>query len=418
MNDPRGTAVSPRHARFFEGFEPPPDTGPDRRLTHRQRAAVEAATAAVHAYRETVGRVWARRGVGPVQRRLGGRPGHVIRALGHARETHGGHRLPEAQMRAFEATGVVGPIPFLARDEALDLGVWVRELHGRDWDGNCAFGPDVHRAFQRSGMMADIVHSGQYQALFQPRLWSLLHRPEVTDPLSSLMGDDLICWRQQFFDKPPGAEGTFWHQASKFRIVSRKERLRPVEGSGLNPAMIQYTLWIALEDVDIENGALRMAPATFDDDRLERLGELAVDRPLEALASLPADRVRDTIELMLHGTDEFEKGKALLGWALSQCPDLFAGAELTSYPMRAGEGLIFTSLNLHGSHRNGTDRGRLALAARVVGPQVAVYEGWDRDTYITPVGRIRHPIDGLECIQMAGGNVHPGNRVASGVYPG
>jgi len=51
----------------------------------------------------------------------------------------------------------------------------------------------------------------------------------------------------------------------------------------IDPAMLQYTLWLALEDVDCDNGALRIARGSYRDDRLEKLADLIVAEPLKAL---------------------------------------------------------------------------------------------------------------------------------------
>lgn len=79
--------------------------------------------------------------------------------------------------------------------------------------------------------------------------------------------------------------------------------------------------------------------------------------------------------------------------------------------MRAGEGLIFTSLNVHGSQENTTSRGCLAFTARVMAPNT-VYEGWSKDTYIAPAGNVNHPVSGLKGIQMSGRRHHPRTSMA------
>ena len=53
----------------------------------------------------------------------------------------------------------------------------------------------------------------------------LLGRDEIVHRLASLLGDDLICWRSQFFEKAPGADGTYWHQAGTFRESSLRPKL-------------------------------------------------------------------------------------------------------------------------------------------------------------------------------------------------
>ena len=51
--------------------------------------------------------------------------------------------------------------------------------------------------------------SGVYQALRHQGLWNLTTAPAIAHRLASLLGDDMMSWRTQLFEKEPGAAGTF-----------------------------------------------------------------------------------------------------------------------------------------------------------------------------------------------------------------
>src|SRR6202035_2294962 len=58
-----------------------------------------------------------------------------------------------------------------------------------------------------------------------PLLSEHVCRPEIVGRLRAVLGRDILCWRSEFIPKPPGAEGTDWHQADTFEHASGKPQL-------------------------------------------------------------------------------------------------------------------------------------------------------------------------------------------------
>ncbi len=47
----------------------------------------------------------------------------------------------------------------------------------------------------------------------------------IVDPVTSILGPDVLCWRTEFFPKYSGDEGTDWHQAATFANASKKPQI-------------------------------------------------------------------------------------------------------------------------------------------------------------------------------------------------
>tara|TARA_B110000238_G_scaffold37568_1_gene39498 strand:+ start:3203 stop:4021 length:819 start_codon:yes stop_codon:yes gene_type:complete len=77
---------------------------------------------------------------------------------------------------------------------------------------------------------------------------AVCQRPEFLDLVSNLIGDDMMLWGSQLFCKPPrtGLEVP-WHQDGHFW---------PIE------PLATCTLWLAIDNVDAENGAMLYVPGS------------------------------------------------------------------------------------------------------------------------------------------------------------
>lgn len=83
----------------------------------------------------------------------------------------------------------------------------------------------------------------------------MVHHPNVADAVEDLIGPDILAMATVLFAKPPHSEAhVTWHQDGRYTALSDET---PV------------TAWIALTDVTLENGAMRMAPGTHKGDFLE-----------------------------------------------------------------------------------------------------------------------------------------------------
>lgn len=399
---------------YLEGFPPLSASVKQLNMTPRRRLRIAAICMAVLLREKTVGR----RDTESVFDGLSSAVGHEISALGdRTKESSGDYYLSEDQVREFEQAGVIR-VPTLPREEAIALGDWATEQGERGWDGNQAQGAKVRDALTKSGHIYHLTTGGLYQSLFHQNLWDICHREEIVNPLQSLLGNDLLCWRQQFFDKKPGEIGTFWHQSSHFQVTSKKRKLTLLEGSTIPAPMVQLTIWIALDDVELETGALLFAPGSFRDTRMEIVGERLINNPLKALAGLGPKAVYELLALVEYHDDDFPKAQALFEWAHGNLPGFGKDFSPTAYPLEAGEALIFTSAMLHGSLPNiTTDRTRRALALRVTTNEVRVYGDTDVDQYPTIYGPIEHSTKDMKCMQISGADRYHHNNIADGLLP-
>ena len=210
--------------------------------------------------------------------------------------------------------------------------------------------------------------------------------------MASLLGDDVICWRSQFFAKKPGEVGTFWHQGSVFRELAKARKLSPPPG--VAPGMVQLTAWVALRDVTVANGALRCVPGSCRDGRIEYMYSHIQDHPLATLAAMPPKHAARILETMLYTTGVFTRSHALFEAIIDQLGPILDGLEVRDLTMRAGQAIIFTSLNLHGSYPNTTpDQTRLAFAGRYTAADVGVFQESKTDRLGGPRGVMPYSLE-------------------------
>jgi chlorinating enzyme len=326
-------------------------------------------------------------------------------------EADGEFYLSEHEVDAFKRDGILGPFPLLSEKHAQTLKDRAYSLQATDFDGDILFGnPRARDAFKRHNMW-NLNYSGMYQALRYPEFQEVLKAKEITQRIASLLGDNLLCWRSQFFEKAPGTIGTFWHQTGTFRESSEKAKLQPTVPT--HESMVQLTAWIALTDVTIENGCMRFVPGSYRDGRYEYLTYQMKKYAADYLMTLPLDKIERLVHAAKFTAGNFIKVQAAYEMILHEVPDLFDGFETLSMEMKAGEFIIFTSLNTHASHPNATtDDTRLAFAGRYTTTDVKVYEGFDKDVCATPEGEIPFDITRCACLQVLGEDTFGHNRIA------
>lgn len=320
-----------------------------------------------------------------------------------------GYYLNRSEIEQFEKTGVLGPYNLLSRQEAQNLYHYSQKLHENNFDNIMMIGDEVSNVLKRNNAWS-INYSGIFQALRYQPLWDLLASKEITQRLASLLGEDIICWRSQFFEKQPGAQGTFWHQAATFRETSAKPKLLPT--TKIDPGIVQLTAWIALTDVKVKTGCLRMIPGSFMDGRFEQLASDILDNPLSYLRNKDDYEIEKILKTLLFTPGSFMKSQLVFDMATQELEDLFEVGEVEEYEMKAGDFIIFTSLNMHASHPNSTtDETRLAFAGRYTNNDVKVYSGFEHDFFPTPEGNIKFPLDKIGCIQAHGTDNYHFNKI-------
>lgn len=191
-----------------------------------------------------------------------------------------------------------------------------------------AFAPDEAAAARRyvDGLLAAAGPDGAYAVnCYQARLaglWDICANETIVDHVADLIGPNVICWASHVFSKEAGdPKAVPWHQdASYWR---------------LSPART-VTVWLAIDDVDAENSAMRFVPGTH---------------------ARGALRTRSA------------EGPSVLHLETE-------GAESMGAPfvnaLRAGTFSLHADMLVHGSEPNRSDRRRCGLTIRYCPPDVAV----------------------------------------------
>lgn len=398
---------------MMTGFEPLSDYFSRQVLTDAQKKKLAALMGLITVLKYSYGPV--KRLVKPVdvKRGLDKALGYEIDIRGDRTfESHGEHYLPAADVATFKRTGVIGPYRLYSEEEAQALGDYARRLHEEDFGGTVLFGnPAMRGSLKKHGQWA-INYSGMYQALRYPRFWDALADTRITQRIASLIGNDLICWRSQFFEKKPGEIGTFWHQTGTFREASARPKLE--HAPDISPAAAQLTAWVALTDVTPENGCMRIIPGSYRDGRFERLAFNLKEQANDYLFTLGRNAIERAIRTLKFTTGNFIRSQLVYEFALGEVPDLFEGYATEDMAMKAGEFMIFSSLNTHGSYPNTSKTDdRLAIAGRYTTNDVKIYNGFTDDVFVTPDGEERFPVDRLGCMQLLGEDRFGHNRMAT-----
>lgn len=155
-----------------------------------------------------------------------------------------------------------------------------------------------------------------------PSLWDLVTTPRILDCVQDLIGPDIVCWGAHFFAKPPGdLRRVSWHQDGPYWPMF--------------PART-VTAWLAIDDVDEENGAMRVVPGSH------RHGVL----PFRESAADERNVLWLTVD------------------------DIAAQGEPVTLALRAGEFSLHSDMLLHGSEPNPSRRRRCGLAIRYAATEV------------------------------------------------
>ena len=177
--------------------------------------------------------------------------------------------------------------------------------------------------------------------LYSRTIDAIIRKPEILDPVESLLGPDILCWETVLFIKEPGdAAYVSWHQ--------------DVAYWGLEPYEV-LTAWVALSPSTRRSGCMRVLPGSHNGDIAPHKDTFAANNMLSRGQEMQVD------------VDE---------------------AQVVDIVLQPGQMSLHHVMIAHGSDPNNADDRRIGLAIRyipahvrqVIGPDdtATVVRGADR----------------------------------------
>jgi non-heme Fe2+,alpha-ketoglutarate-dependent halogenase len=153
-------------------------------------------------------------------------------------------------------------------------------------------------------------------------LYEICFNPKILDLVEGLLGPNFYLWASSFFIKEPRTlETVGWHQDAYYWPMEPQNTV---------------TVWLAFDDVDAVNGAMKLVPGTHKMGLIKHKRSTATDSVL---------------------TLELERGS-------------FKEDEAIQFRLKAGEISIHDDRAVHGSPANPSDRRRAGLTIRYSGIHV------------------------------------------------
>ena len=86
-------------------------------------------------------------------------------------------------------------------------------------------------------------------------IYDLVSDSRILDYVADLLGETVILWGSHYFNKLPGdGKRVSWHQDATFWALSPSKTV---------------TVWLALDDTDVENGAMTLIPGSHQHGAIE-----------------------------------------------------------------------------------------------------------------------------------------------------
>jgi len=155
-----------------------------------------------------------------------------------------------------------------------------------------------------------------YQARCQG-IWDICNEPRILDYVEDLIGPNIICWASHFFCKMPGdTKRVPWHQDASYWK--------------LTPART-VTAWLAIDDADVENAAMRFIPRSHDKGHLKfqksdansvlRLETMEAEKLGEPFSNvLRAGQISLHADMLVHGSEPNLSNRRRCGLTIRYCP--------------------------------------------------------------------------------------------------
>ncbi|MCF6445884.1 phytanoyl-CoA dioxygenase family protein [Nereida sp. MMG025] len=211
--------------------------------------------------------------------------------------------LTDAQIAQYNEQGFVQPFDVFGADEIADIRSFI------------------------NGLMQTMGEAGAYGInCYQARLsglYDIATDARILDLVQDIIGPDILCWASAILSKAPKDPKTVpWHQDASFWALS--------------PART-VTVWLAIDDADERNSAMRFIPGTH------------------MRGALPEAKTTP-------GANIFHKGTA-------NADEM--GAPFTN-ALKAGQISMHADMLVHGSQANMSNRRRCGLTLRYCPPTVQI----------------------------------------------
>jgi ectoine hydroxylase-related dioxygenase (phytanoyl-CoA dioxygenase family) len=151
------------------------------------------------------------------------------------------------------------------------------------------------------------------------RVYDLLTHPRIVACVKDLLGGNVIAWGSHFFCKLPGdGRRVSWHQDASYWPLTPSKAV---------------TVWLAIDDADIENACMRFIPGSHhlghltytlsENDEANVLDQTvpeaeALGKPIDV--ELKAGEISIHSDLLLHGSEANNSNRRRCGLTLRYCP--------------------------------------------------------------------------------------------------
>ncbi|MBA3709726.1 MAG: phytanoyl-CoA dioxygenase family protein [Planctomycetes bacterium] len=224
--------------------------------------------------------------------------------------------LTSEQVAAYNRDGFIAPVRLFDGAEAA--------RNRSDFDHLLA-------AYQSRGHDSYAVNSCQATC---GSVYDLVTNPRITALVGDILGDEFACWGTHYFCKLPHHPKTVaWHQDAPYWPFSRAKTV---------------TVWLAIDDVDLENAAMRVIPGSH----------------LVGALPMRNSRPEENNALWLTVDDAERQGAPV------------------PLILKAGEASLQSDMLLHGSPANPSARRRCGLTLRYCTLDVRADEGWHERSII------------------------------------
>ena len=207
-----------------------------------------------------------------------------------------------------------------------------------------------------------IAHRGRevhiQSHLLSTKLDALVHNPLILNSVEKVLGPDFVLWESDFARKPPGGSGWIpWHSDAPYWNLSTNEVV---------------SVWVALTDVSVSNGAMQVVPKTHL-------------KPDLAQLNFKGDPMKGYQE----GTRTSSKGN-VFNYDTVLSSEIDPDRDAVPVELRPGEFSIHHVDLLHGGGPNTSTRDRIGFVMRFISARTYCLTGKDSVMMMRGVARDEH----------------------------